>query len=100
MAGTARYHRVAVPEEPPLIRIEAFDEVLHSYPKAVAIAEASRCLQCALPFCVEACPIDQDARGYIGHIAAGRFDEAAKLVLRGIPSARRSARSATTSART
>jgi len=85
MAGTARYHRVAVPEEPPLIRIEAFDEVLHSYPKAVAIAEASRCLQCALPFCVEACPIDQDARGYIGHIAAGRFDEAAKLVLEGNP---------------
>lgn len=85
MTEIARYQRVAVPEESPLLRIEAFDEVLHAYPKPVAIAEASRCLQCALPFCVEACPIAQDCRGYIGLIAADKFDEAAKLVLDGNP---------------
>lgn len=85
MAEIARYQRVEIPEESPLLRIEAFDEVLHAYPKAVAIAEASRCLQCALPFCVEACPIAQDCRGYIGLIAGGKFDEAAKLTLEGNP---------------
>lgn len=85
MAEIARYQRVEVPEEPPLLRIEAFDEVLHAYPKPVAIAEASRCLQCALPFCVEACPIAQDCRGYIGLVAADRMDDAAKLVLEGNP---------------
>lgn len=84
-ADKARYRRVEVPEESPLLRIEGFDEVLHSYPKAVAIAEASRCLQCELPFCVEACPIAQDCRGYIGLIAADKFDDAAKLVLEGNP---------------
>ncbi|HEV2317553.1 MAG TPA: FAD-dependent oxidoreductase [Thermoplasmata archaeon] len=85
MSANARYQRVEVPEASPLIRIEDFDEVLHAYPKAVAIAEANRCLQCALPFCVEACPIDQDCRGYIGLIAGDRFDDAAKLVLEANP---------------
>ena len=47
--------------------------------------EGQRCLQCALPFCVEACPITQDCRGYIGLVADGRFDEAARLTLRENP---------------
>ena len=81
----ARYDRVEVPEEPPEIRIHSFDEVLHSYSKEEAIMEASRCLQCALPFCVEACPITQDCRGYIGLVAGGQFDAAAKLTLRENP---------------
>ncbi|MCI4340385.1 MAG: FAD-dependent oxidoreductase [Thermoplasmata archaeon] len=81
----ARYERVPVPEEPPERRVRSFDEVLHSYTKDEAIMEASRCLQCALPFCVEACPITQDARGYIGLIAGGEFDSAADVILRENP---------------
>ncbi len=81
----ARYDRVEVPEEPPEIRVRGFDEVLHSYTKEEAIMEASRCLQCALPFCVEACPIAQDCRGYIGLVAGGQFDAAAHLTLRENP---------------
>ncbi len=84
-AAEVRYERVAVPEASPLERVRNFDEVLHAYTKDEAIMEASRCLQCALPFCVEACPITQDCRGYIGLIAGGRFDEAAHLVLRENP---------------
>ncbi|HYK92851.1 MAG TPA: FAD-dependent oxidoreductase [Thermoplasmata archaeon] len=80
-ASEFRYSRVPVPEASPQERVLTFDEVLHSYSKEEAIMEASRCLQCALPFCVEACPITQDARGYIGLIAAGKFDDAARVVL-------------------
>lgn len=81
----ARYRRISVPEEPPEERIQGFDEVLRGYSKEEAAIEASRCLQCALPFCVEACPITQDCRGYIGLVAAGKFDEAASLTLRENP---------------
>jgi NADPH-dependent glutamate synthase beta subunit-like oxidoreductase len=81
----ARYERVPVPEEPPERRVQSFEEVLHSYTKDEAIMEASRCLQCALPFCVEACPITQDARGYIGLIAGGEFDQASDTILRENP---------------
>ena len=81
----SRYARVGVPEEPADARVGGFDEVLHPYPARLAIREAGRCLQCALPFCVEACPIAQDCRGYVGLVAAGRFDDAARVVLQGNP---------------
>ena len=81
----ARYRRTLVPEERPSQRVDGFGEVLHAYPAAAAIREANRCLQCALPFCVEACPIGQDCRGYVGLVAAGRFDEAAHVVLQANP---------------
>jgi NADPH-dependent glutamate synthase beta subunit-like oxidoreductase len=81
----SRYLRIEVPEERPAERVGDFREVLHSYTREEAMLEAQRCLQCALPFCVEACPITQDCRGYIGLVAEGRFDEAARLVLRENP---------------
>jgi NADPH-dependent glutamate synthase beta subunit-like oxidoreductase len=84
-AADTRYLRIEVPEERPSERIGDFREVLHSYTREEAMLEAQRCLQCALPFCVEACPITQDCRGYIGLVADGRFDEAARLTLRENP---------------
>jgi len=81
----SRYLRIEVPEEHPEERVTDFREVLHSYTREEAMLEGQRCLQCALPFCVEACPITQDCRGYIGLVADGRFDEAARLTLRENP---------------
>lgn len=81
----SRYVRIEVPEEQPEDRTTDFREVLHSYSREEAMLEAQRCLQCALPFCVEACPITQDCRGYIGLIAEGQFDQAAHLTLRENP---------------
>ncbi len=81
----SRYLRIEVPEEHPENRVHDFREVLHSYTREEAMLEAQRCLQCALPFCVEACPITQDCRGYIGLVANGQFDEAAHLTLRENP---------------
>ncbi|MGB6500716.1 MAG: FAD-dependent oxidoreductase [Thermoplasmata archaeon] len=80
-SATSRYLRIEVPEERPEERTADFREVLHSYSREEAVLEAQRCLQCDLPFCVEACPITQDCRGYIGLIADGQFDAAAKLTL-------------------
>ncbi len=84
-AADSRYLRIEVPEERPEERVVDFREVLHSYTREEAMLEAQRCLQCALPFCVEACPITQDCRGYIGLVANGQFDEAARLTLRENP---------------
>jgi NADPH-dependent glutamate synthase beta subunit-like oxidoreductase len=80
-----RYDRRPIPEETGNIRAEGFGEILHAYSKEEAILEAQRCLQCAMPFCVQACPIDQDARGYILLVGEGKFDEAAALTLRENP---------------
>ena len=79
--GGGRYVRTPIPEDSGRDRAQGFGEILHAYTKDEAVLEAQRCLQCAMPFCVQACPITQDCRGYIALIGQGRFDEAARLTL-------------------
>lgn len=81
----ARYQRVAVPEEAARERRADFDEIYQPYTLEKAVLEAQRCLQCAMPFCVQACPITQDCRGYISLMAQRRFDDAARLTLQDNP---------------
>jgi glutamate synthase (NADPH/NADH) small chain len=80
-----RYDRVPIEEETIEARQGAFQLIEHPYTKEEAVLEAQRCLQCAMPFCVQACPITQDCRGYIILISQGRFDDAAKLTLQDDP---------------
>ena len=77
--------RVEIVEEPVAERTTDFREVLHAYSKEDAVLEAKRCIQCRRPWCVEACPISQDAREYIRLIAAEDFDGAAQVTLRENP---------------
>ena len=76
-----RYRRTPIDTEPGTARAGSFGEVLHAYTREEAVLEAQRCLQCAMPYCVQACPITQDCRGYIALIAQQRFDDAARLTL-------------------
>lgn len=80
-----RYERTPIPEEDRAERRQGFGEILHAYTKEEAVLEAQRCLQCAMPFCVQACPITQDCRGYIALLAQERFDDAARLTVRDNP---------------
>ncbi len=77
--------RVAIPEEPAAARTQNFGEILHAYSPEDAVLEAKRCIQCRRPWCVEACPIDQDCREYIKLIADRNFDEAARVTVRDNP---------------
>ncbi|MGA9840159.1 MAG: FAD-dependent oxidoreductase [Thermoplasmata archaeon] len=77
--------RVKIDEEPVEVRTTDFREVLHAYSKEDAVLEAKRCIQCRRPWCVEACPITQDAREYIRLIAVEDFDGAARVTLRENP---------------
>jgi glutamate synthase (NADPH) small chain len=81
----SRYHREPIDEAPGAVRATTFGEILHAYSREEAMLEADRCLRCAMPFCVQACPITQDCRGYIALIAEGMFDEAATLTLQDNP---------------
>ena len=77
--------RVPIPEESVEARTTDFREVLHAYSREDAVLEAKRCIQCRRPWCVEACPITQDCREYIGRIAERDFDGAARVTLRENP---------------
>ncbi len=73
--------RVKVREVEPAERVASFCEVVIPYTREEAIAEAQRCIQCGKPWCTEACPISQDARGYLRLVAEGHFDEAAAQIV-------------------
>ncbi|MHC1626220.1 MAG: NADPH-dependent glutamate synthase [Methanoculleaceae archaeon] len=62
-------------------RLRDFDEVERTLTPEEAIAEASRCLQCRKPQCVESCPVGIDIPGFIALIAGGSFSEAAALIM-------------------
>ncbi len=77
--------RTPIHENPPEERRGVFMEALLPYTKEEAVLEAQRCIQCGKPWCMEACPITQDARGYIKLMAAGDFNGARDLILRDNP---------------
>jgi glutamate synthase (NADPH/NADH) small chain len=72
--------RQAMPEQDPRKRIYNFDEVALGYAPETALAEASRCLGCKKPRCVEGCPVAVDIPGFIGLVQAGDFAAAARKI--------------------
>ncbi len=63
--------RVAMPEQKPEVRRRNFEEVPTGYTMEMAQQEASRCLQCRKPGCVEGCPVSVDIPGFIKLISEG-----------------------------
>lgn len=63
--------RQSMPEQKPEIRRRNFEEVPLGYSVEMAMAEASRCLQCKKPGCVEGCPVNVDIPGFIQLITKG-----------------------------
>lgn len=61
----AKKERTPMPEQPAEERKKNFNEVTLGYTKEDALAEASRCLSCKEPKCVEGCPVNVDIPGFI-----------------------------------
>jgi glutamate synthase (NADPH/NADH) small chain len=57
------------------------DEVALGFGVEQAMAEASRCIQCADPRCTAACPVHTDIPGFIAALAAADFDGAGAHIL-------------------
>jgi len=68
--------RVPVRKRSPEIRKRSFDEVSLGYNEEEAMAEASRCLKCPSPFCVEGCPVQIEIPAFIEFIKKGDFSGA------------------------
>ena len=70
---TDKIPRQKMPEQPAEVRRRNFDEVPKGYDDKTAMLEASRCLQCKKPSCVEGCPVEIDIPGFVGRIKEGDF---------------------------
>lgn len=72
--------RVDMPCQPPQVRNKNFTEVALGYTRDMAIAEASRCLQCKNPKCVAGCPVEVPIKDFIGYVARGDMDSAYRVI--------------------
>ncbi len=72
--------RQSMPEQDADVRRRNFDEVPLGYTPETARAEASRCLQCRKPACVEGCPVGVDIPGFIHLIKEGDFTGAIRNI--------------------
>jgi glutamate synthase (NADPH/NADH) small chain len=83
--GKAKYawsdiDRTEPPKRPATDRVSDFRQIHLPYDEATARVQASRCIQCPNPRCVEACPLDTPIQELLALIADGQFKEAAELL--------------------
>ena len=74
--------RVPVREQDPKVRAGNFEEVCYGYNEKEALLEASRCLNCRNPRCVQHCPVGIRIPEFIAQVRAGAFQEAARVIAR------------------
>jgi glutamate synthase (NADPH) small chain len=70
--------RLEMPEQAPEVRRANFEEVPFGYSEALAVEEATRCLQCKNPLCVAGCPVQVAIPEFIALIAQSDFSGAAR----------------------
>ena len=75
-----RIPRVPVREQDPKVRAHNFEEVCYGYNLEEATAEASRCLHCKNPRCVQACPVSVKIPEFIAKVAAVDIAGAAAII--------------------
>lgn len=72
--------RVPVREQDPKLRAANFEEVCYGYNIEEAVLEASRCINCKKPRCVEACPVSVKIPQFISEVALGHIAAAAHII--------------------
>ena len=72
--------RIIMREQEPNVRINNFNEVNLGLTKEMAIQEATRCIQCKNPVCIDGCPVLVKIPQFIKAIAEEKFAEAAAIL--------------------
>lgn len=80
MAKRIDNQRRAMPKQEPFERVRNFDEVALGYTEKLAQEEASRCLGCKKPVCIDGCPVAIDIPGFIKCIVEGDFATGVKKI--------------------
>jgi glutamate synthase (NADPH/NADH) small chain len=72
--------RQEMTKQHPKERIKNFNEVALGYSEETAVIEASRCLCCPKPKCIDGCPVLVDIPGFIKLVQERKFVEASKKI--------------------
>jgi NADPH-dependent glutamate synthase beta subunit-like oxidoreductase len=77
--------RESIPQLSVEERIDNFQEVEFGYAEEEMRREASRCLQCEDPPCVEACPAHLNIKKYVFEAREGRYRDGLETILERLP---------------
>ncbi len=80
LADFDKKKRVPVREQEPDVRNKNFEEVCFGYNDQEAKLEASRCLNCKVPQCVKACPVNINIPAFIQKIKEGDNKESIRII--------------------
>lgn len=69
-----------MPTQAPEVRAHNFQEVALGYSEEVALAEASRCLNCKNQPCVQGCPVNIHIPEFISRVKEGDFEGAYQII--------------------
>ncbi len=72
--------RTDMPCQDPNIRRNNFEEVATGYTDEMAMAEATRCIQCKKPKCRSGCPVEVRIPEFIEQVALGDFAKAYEII--------------------
>ena len=72
--------KTPVTEQEPSVRARNFGEVTLGYTPEEAMNEASRCLNCKNPQCVQGCPVNIRIPEFIAKVREGKFIEAYNII--------------------
>ena len=72
--------KVKMKTQDPKERAQNFKEVELGYTKTQALKEASRCLHCKIPKCVEGCPVNIMIPDFIEQIKLGNIEKAYEII--------------------
>jgi glutamate synthase (NADPH) small chain len=73
-------NRVPMPKQAPEVRSRNFDEVALGYTDEQALEEASRCIVCKKPGCMDGCPVNVEIPEFVKAIGAGDMPEAVRIL--------------------
>jgi glutamate synthase (NADPH/NADH) small chain len=73
-------NRIEMPRQDPKVRAHNFNEVALGYTEEMAMEEASRCLECKKPLCVDGCPAEVKIPEFIHLIKEGKFLESSMKI--------------------
>lgn len=79
MANMAN-EKVKMPVQDGIVRSGNFDEVALGYDEAMAVEEATRCLNCVNRPCVSGCPVKVKIPDFIAEVAKGDFKKAYEVI--------------------
>ena len=74
--GFLKARRAAPPERDPAVRVRDYDEIYGTLPEAELRAQASRCMDCGVPFCNNGCPLGNLIPDWNDLVRTGQWREA------------------------